>query len=76
LCESDVQYKPFHNQLAKREFPTFVRLLLSRLLNGKRSTNHVVREGSYILRESRSMCQGRSASMASTVCALGSSVKR
>ncbi len=33
LCESDVQYKPFHNQLAKRQFPTFVRLLLSRLLN-------------------------------------------
>ena len=33
LCETTVQYKPFHNQLAKREFPTFVRLLLSRLLN-------------------------------------------
>jgi hypothetical protein len=33
LCESNVQYKPFHNQLAKRQFPTFVRLLLSRLLN-------------------------------------------
>jgi len=33
LCETDVQYKPFHNQLAKRQFPEFVRLLLSRLLN-------------------------------------------
>ncbi len=33
LCESAVCYKPFHNQLAKRQFPTFVRLLLSRLLN-------------------------------------------
>jgi hypothetical protein len=33
LCATDVQYKPFHNQLAKRGFPPFVRLLLSRLLN-------------------------------------------
>jgi len=33
LCGTAVQYKPFHNQLAKREFPTFVRLLLSRLLD-------------------------------------------
>jgi hypothetical protein len=33
LCATDVQYKPFHNQLAKQGFPTFVRLLLSRLLN-------------------------------------------
>lgn len=33
LCESTVQYKPFHNQLAKRQFPIFMRLLLSRLLN-------------------------------------------
>lgn len=33
LCETTVRYKPFHNQLAKRQFPTFVRLLLSRLLN-------------------------------------------
>lgn len=32
LCETRVCYKPFHNQLAKREFPTFVRLLLSRML--------------------------------------------
>ena len=31
--ESGVQYNPFHNQLAERQFPTFVRLLLSRLLN-------------------------------------------
>lgn len=34
LCESTVQYKPFHNQLAKRQFPVFMRLLLSRMLNG------------------------------------------
>jgi len=33
LCETRVCYKPFHNQLAKAQFPTFVRLLLSRLLN-------------------------------------------
>ncbi len=33
LCGTEVQYKPFHNQLAKRQFPEFVRLLLSRLLN-------------------------------------------
>ena len=33
LCETTVCYKPFHNQLAKRQFPTLVRLLLSRLLN-------------------------------------------
>lgn len=33
LCETEVCYKPFHNQLAKRQFPEFVRLLLSRLLN-------------------------------------------
>ncbi len=33
LCEKSVQYKPFHNQLSKRGFPTFVRLMLTRLLN-------------------------------------------
>ena len=33
MCQTTVRYKPFHNQLAKRHFPTFVRLLLSRLLN-------------------------------------------
>ncbi len=33
LCGTTVKYKPFHNQLAKRQFPTFVRLLLSRMLN-------------------------------------------
>lgn len=32
LCETDVQYKPFHNQLAKREFPVFMRRILDRLL--------------------------------------------
>lgn len=33
LCATDLQYKLFHNQLAKPGFPTFVRLLLSRLLH-------------------------------------------
>ena len=33
LCETTVQYKPFHNQQSKRQFPIFMRLLLSRLLN-------------------------------------------
>ena len=33
LCERQVQYKPFHNQLSKPGFPMFVRLMLSRLLN-------------------------------------------
>ncbi len=33
LCGTEIQYKPFHNQLAKRQFPQFIRLLLSRLLN-------------------------------------------
>ncbi len=33
LCGKQVQYKPFHNQLCKPGFPTFVRLMLSRLLN-------------------------------------------
>ena len=33
LCDQTVQYKPFHNQLAKTQFPTFMRLLLSQLLN-------------------------------------------
>jgi hypothetical protein len=33
LCERQMQYKPFHNQLSKPGFPTFVRLMLSRLLN-------------------------------------------
>ena len=28
-----VQYKPFHNQLAKRQFRTFMRLLLTRLMH-------------------------------------------
>ncbi len=28
-----MQYKPFHNQLAKRQFPDFMRLLLTRLMN-------------------------------------------
>jgi len=37
LCASNVQYKPFHNQLAKRSFATFMRLLLSRLLSDKNS---------------------------------------
>ena len=33
LCEKQVQYKPFHNQLSKAGFPSFVRLVLSRLFN-------------------------------------------
>ena len=33
LCGQTVQYKPFHNQLAKRHFPDFMRLLLTRLMN-------------------------------------------
>ena len=33
LCEKQVQDKPFHNQLCKPGFPTFVRLMLSRLPN-------------------------------------------
>lgn len=33
LCERQIQYKPFHNQLAKRGFPLFARLMLIRLLN-------------------------------------------
>jgi hypothetical protein len=33
LCDKQVQYKPFHNQLSKPGFPRFVRLMLTRLLN-------------------------------------------
>lgn len=33
MSESNVQYKPLHNQLAKRHFPDFMRLLLTRMLN-------------------------------------------
>jgi Transposase DDE domain len=33
LCDQTVQYKPFHNQLVKKGFPDYMRLLLSRLLN-------------------------------------------
>jgi hypothetical protein len=32
LCDSDVQYKPFHNQLAKTQFPEFMRLTCERLM--------------------------------------------
>lgn len=32
LCETNVQYKPFHNQLAKKQFPEFMRLMCERLL--------------------------------------------
>lgn len=32
LCHTDVQYKPFHNQLAKRQFPEFMRVLCERFL--------------------------------------------
>ena len=33
LCKRQIQYKPFHNQLSKRGFADFVRLVLNRLLN-------------------------------------------
>lgn len=32
LCDETVQYKPFHNQLAKEQFPTFMRSLCLRLM--------------------------------------------
>ncbi len=32
LCDTDVQYKPFHNQLAKKQFPEFMRQMCERLL--------------------------------------------
>lgn len=32
LCDSDVQYKPFHNQLAKKQFPVFMRLVCERFM--------------------------------------------
>ena len=34
LCATNVRYKPFHNQLAKKQFPLFMQALLSELLNG------------------------------------------
>ena len=34
LCATKVRYKPFHNQLAKKQFPMFMQALLSKLLNG------------------------------------------
>lgn len=33
LCSTKVQYKPFHNQLSKKQFPMFMQALLSELLN-------------------------------------------
>jgi len=33
LCSTKVRYKPFHNQLAKKQFPLFMQALLSELLN-------------------------------------------
>jgi len=38
LCEKQVQYKPFHNQLAKRTFPVFTHRLYEHLLG------HLARE--------------------------------
>lgn len=32
-CDQKVHYKPFHNQLAKRQFPLFMQALLSQLMN-------------------------------------------
>jgi hypothetical protein len=34
LCATTVRYKPFHNQLAKKQFPMFMQALLDELLNG------------------------------------------
>ncbi len=34
LCATSIRYKPFHNQLAKRQFPMFMQALLSELLDG------------------------------------------
>ncbi len=31
-CGTDVQYKPFHNQLAKAQFPDFMRAMCTRSL--------------------------------------------
>ena len=33
LCEKQIQYQPFHNQLSKPGFPKFVRLMFIRLLS-------------------------------------------
>jgi len=33
LCGTTVQYKPFHNQLAKAQFPAFMRALCERLMS-------------------------------------------
>jgi hypothetical protein len=33
LCDKNIQYKPFYNQLAKAEFPEFMRSVLEHLLN-------------------------------------------
>lgn len=32
LCECNVQYKPFHNQLAKKQFPEFMRLVCEQFM--------------------------------------------
>jgi hypothetical protein len=34
LFDMDVEYKPFHNQLVKNEFPELMRQILNQLLNG------------------------------------------
>ena len=33
LCETDVQYKPFHNQLSKPQFPILMREVCCRVLD-------------------------------------------
>ena len=33
LCKTNVQYKPFHNQLSKKEFPVFMRSVCATLLD-------------------------------------------
>jgi len=32
LCHTEVQYKPFHNQLAKKQFPEYMRMMCERVL--------------------------------------------
>ena len=41
LCETDVQYKPFHNQLSKPQFPILMRCEFAafRRPDSSRSTN-------------------------------------
>ena len=40
LCETDVQYKPFHNQLSKPQFP----ILMREVRNGPRKLDSALSE--------------------------------